>query len=66
VGTFLLLLLLGAAVYVVLPEIATIERSAAVLRSLDWWAVALALCVTALLSSSCFASSVELWRCGAL
>jgi hypothetical protein len=38
-----ILLALGAAVYVLLPQITAIENSARVLRSLSWWAVALAL-----------------------
>jgi uncharacterized protein (TIRG00374 family) len=32
------LILLGAAMYVLLPQLATIERSTAVVRSLAWWA----------------------------
>jgi uncharacterized protein (TIRG00374 family) len=37
-----LLIVLGAAMYVLLPQLATIERSTAVVRSLAWWAFLLA------------------------
>jgi uncharacterized protein (TIRG00374 family) len=40
--SFFLLIVVGAAMYVLLPQLATIERSTAVVRSLAWWAVLLA------------------------
>jgi uncharacterized protein (TIRG00374 family) len=40
--SLLLLIVVGAAMYVLLPQLATIERSAAVVRSLAWWAFLLA------------------------
>ena len=40
--TLLLLILLALAVHTILPQIATLEETAAVLRRLRWWAVALA------------------------
>lgn len=40
--SFLLLLVVGAATYVLLPQLATIHHSTAVVRSLAWWAILLA------------------------
>jgi len=40
--TLLLLVLLGLAVHLLLPQIATLEHSVQVLRGMKWWAVALA------------------------
>jgi uncharacterized membrane protein YbhN (UPF0104 family) len=38
----LLTLLLGLAVHLILPQIATLEHSLQVIQSMTWWAVALA------------------------
>jgi uncharacterized membrane protein YbhN (UPF0104 family) len=42
------LVLIGLAIHLLLPQIATLERSADVLRSLAWWALALAVTAQAL------------------
>ncbi|HLF76596.1 MAG TPA: YbhN family protein [Dehalococcoidia bacterium] len=42
--SFVLLIVVGAAMYVLLPQLATIQRSTDVVRSLAWWAVLLAAC----------------------
>jgi uncharacterized membrane protein YbhN (UPF0104 family) len=59
----LTLLLLGLAVHLILPQIATLERSLQVLKGMTWWALALAAGAQVL---SYLGSGVLLWAIAAM